>query len=297
MSPKYARATAVAVQNGKCLLVQERRARRFSLPGGRIRPGEASHDTVTRELYEETGLRAKNPTFVGYHEGHYATHHIYLLEVKGEVRLNRRELSNFLWWNGSDALLIQRHVGEVIQLCRDLQLQRSGGPQLFNEPDLQSRMAAGENERLEFKSIPHLTEGQSKKTFKRKVGMLFVESLAGFLNARGGTLLIGVDDDGVAAGIDYGVFDERKPNHDGFALYLRNLLTDRFGGAASSHLAIRFHEVDGKDICEVGVEPSELPIYIDDNGKAEFFLRVGNSTRKLPVDEAVKYVQNHFKGT
>ena len=121
MSPKYARATAVAVQNGKCLLVQERRARRFSLPGGRIRPGEPSHFAVTRELNEETGLRARDPTFVGYHEGHSATHHVFLLEVKGEVRLNRRELSNFLWWNGSDPLLIQRHVSEIIQLCRDLQ--------------------------------------------------------------------------------------------------------------------------------------------------------------------------------
>ena len=297
MSPKYARATAVAIQNGKCLLVQERRARRFSLPGGRIRPGEPSHIAVTRELHEETGLRAKDPTFVGYHEGHYATHHVYLLEVDGEVRLNRRELSNFLWWDGSDSLLIHRHVSEIIRLCRDLQRERPGGPQLFNEPDLRSRMTAGENERLEFKSIPNLTEGQSKKKYKREVGILFVEPLAGFLNARGGTLLIGVDDDGLATGIDYSTFDERKPTHDGFALYLRNLLTDRLGGAASSHLTIRFHEVDGHDICEVAVEPSDRPIYIDDHGKTEFFLRAGNSTRKLPVDEAVKYVQSRFKDT
>ena len=166
MSPKYSRATAVAVQNGKCLLVQERRARRFSLPGGRMRPGEPSREAVIRELYEETGLRAKDPTFVGYHEGHYATHHVYLLEVDGEVRLNRRELSNFLWWDGSDSLLIHRHVSEIIRLCRDLQRERPGGPQLFNEPDLRSRMTAGENERLEFKSIPNLTEGQSKKKYK-----------------------------------------------------------------------------------------------------------------------------------
>ena len=149
----------------------------------------------------------------------------------------------------------------------------------------------------QFKSIPNLTEGQSKKKYKREVGILFVEPLAGFLNARGGTLLIGVDDDGLATGIDYSTFDERKPTHDGFALYLRNLLTDRLGGAASSHLTIRFHEVDGHDICEVAVEPSDRPIYIDDHGKTEFFLRAGNSTRKLPVDEAVKYVQSRFKDT
>ena len=297
MSPKCARATAVAVQDGKCLLVQERRARRFSLPGGRIRPGEPGRSAVTRELYEETGLRAQDPTFVGYHEGHYATHQVYLLEANGEVRLNRHELSNYLWWDGTDSLLLHRHVSEIVQLCLDFQRGRQDVLQLFGVPDLQSLMAAGENERLEFKSIPHLTEGQSKKSYRRKVGMLFVESLAGFLNARGGTLFIGVDDDGVATGIAYSAFDEQKPSRDGFALYLRNLLTDRLGGAASSHLTIRFHEVDGSDICEVEAEPSNRPIYISDNGKTEFFLRAGNSTRKLPVDEAVKYVQGRFKDT
>ena len=151
MRQKYARATAVVMRDGKYLLVQERRRQRFSLPGGRIRQGESSLEAVTRELLEETGLKVLQETFIGNHEGRYASHHVYLLETRGDVKLNRRELSNSVWWDETGTLLVGSHVTAIVKKCRNYQ------------QSVRALMALDENEELEFKSSLRFNRNESRK--------------------------------------------------------------------------------------------------------------------------------------
>ena len=53
-----------------------------------------------------------------------------------------------------------------------------------------------------------------------------MKTVAGFLNARGGTLLVGVQDDGAITGIeaDYKYIHKEKRNRDVWELELRNVL-------------------------------------------------------------------------
>jgi ADP-ribose pyrophosphatase YjhB (NUDIX family) len=53
---------------GRLLLIQrghEPEEGRWSLPGGRVKPGESDRDAVAREVREETGLHVEPGTLIG----------------------------------------------------------------------------------------------------------------------------------------------------------------------------------------------------------------------------------------
>ena len=171
-------------------------------------------------------------------------------------------------------------------------------PEAGNDPEQHVRalIAAGESEKLEFKSS--LRWDRREERVNKGLEGVVVKTLAGFLNAAGGTLLIGVDDAGVVVGLaaDYGTF--KKQDRDGFELHLQNVLARDLGeSVASSFLTVNFHEIDGQDICQVTVEPHDFPIYVEHQKEAIFYLRVGNGTRALPVNEAVQYVGRRWGKT
>ncbi len=94
------RATVVAEQDGKVLLVKERGARSYSLPGGGIERRESIMEAACREIREETGLTMIRAEYVYDHEGRVVRHNVVQAHVQGRVRLQRRELDGYLWWDG-----------------------------------------------------------------------------------------------------------------------------------------------------------------------------------------------------
>ncbi len=166
----------------------------------------------------------------------------------------------------------------------------------IDEQGVRSLMAQGEGRNVEFKSS--LRWDRREERVNKVLEGLVIKSLAGFLNGQGGTLLIGVNDDGQAVGLaaDYSSL-RKKGNRDGFELHLQQLIVRDLGEAASSSfLTVNFHEIDGEDICQATVEPSDHPIYVERGREAVFYLRTGNATRSLPVNEAVKYVHHRWGG-
>ena len=164
-----------------------------------------------------------------------------------------------------------------------------------DEQGVRRMMASGEDSKLEFKSS--LRWDVQKEHVNRALEKAVIKTLAGFLNAEGGTLLIGVNDAGDAVGIAVDYNTLKKSNRDGFELHLRNLITRDLGDAAAVYLTVTFHEIDGHDICQISIDPSDHPIYVEDKKEAIFFLRTGNATRPLSVKEAIKYVPHRWGKT
>ena len=64
------------------------------------------------------------------------------------------------------------------------------------------------------------------------------------------------------------------------------------GASPLSTLALNFNT----SIHHIQIEngTSDEPVYVETASQALFYVRSGNLTRPLPVDEAVKYVQIHW---
>ena len=161
-------------------------------------------------------------------------------------------------------------------------------------PDVRRLMATGENDRIEFKSS--LRWDRREQRVNKQLEKVIVKTLAGFLNANGGTLLVGVDDAGGVDGLAADYKTLHRKDRDGFEQHLQQIVARDCGESVSPYLTVTFHEMDGQDVCHVSVDPSDHPVYVDEQQQAVFYLRVGNGTKALPVDEAVKYVQHRWGG-
>ena len=116
---KRRRATIVAEQDGKFLLVTERGASRYSLPGGGIEHGEFTLEAASRELREETGLWMVQAEHLFDHEGQVTLHKVVWARVKGKVKLQRKELRDFVWWGGKEDLPILESAKAILEKAMD----------------------------------------------------------------------------------------------------------------------------------------------------------------------------------
>lgn len=129
--------------------------------------------------------------------------------------------------------------------------------------------------------------------------MVIMKTIAGLSNSDGGTLLIGVQDDGEILGLDKD-FALLGGNSDKFELHVRNLLNTHLGKVVALQIDISFPAVQGKEICRVDVLKSDKPIYLemhdDEKNKIEekFYVRSGNSTQELTMSEANEYIKKNF---
>ncbi len=158
---------------------------------------------------------------------------------------------------------------------------------------LEELIGEGEGPRLELKSS--LRYDLEARIVHKELERAVVKTVAGFMNADGGTLLVGVADDGAVLGLDgdYSLL-AKKGTRDGFELHLSQLLAKTIGEAALAFVAVSFVDVRGADVCRVDVRPSPEPVYLDEGGGRTFVARLGNATRPLPVDEAHRYIRNRW---
>jgi Domain of unknown function (DUF3387)/Putative DNA-binding domain len=129
---------------------------------------------------------------------------------------------------------------------------------------------------------------------------IITKTTAAFMNAEGGTLFIGVDDEGNVLGLqnDYGTLKREKQNSDEFEIELRQAIEKYTKNKITNeNFKLKFHSIEGKEICEVIVSPAPNPVVIYDEGgkQQEFYVRVGNSSKPYSWDEFYEYSKRRFK--
>lgn len=196
-----------------------------------------------------------------------------------------------LWWElDYDTFLRERRarMAAVIKAAWDELTAASDDKPAPSAPTVTTLIAGGESGAVEYKSTlrKNLHTGQPDE----KMHLAALKTIAGFLNAKGGMLLVGVADDGEVLGIEADGF----PNEDKLQLHLVNLLSDRIGPQFLPYVHPHFEDQEGKRVLVVRCEAGPKPAFVKDSGQQRFFVRGGNATTELAGSPVLDYVKARF---
>jgi ATP-dependent Lon protease len=163
-------------------------------------------------------------------------------------------------------------------------------PQPIPAAPIQQLIKKGESKTLEFKStlLWDIKKKQANKAMQAEV----IETIAAFLNTDGGTLLIGVEDNGDIYGLEKDLKLVKGKSLDGLGLKLSDLISVNIGDHLGKHIRFRFENMAEKQICIVEVDKAPEPVFMNNDGK--FLVRVLNSTRTLNPAKTHSYIKNNW---
>lgn len=153
--------------------------------------------------------------------------------------------------------------------------------------DIEDMILGGESDKLEFKSTirTNLQTGEPDKRMEKAV----LKTLVAFMNTDGGTLLIGVSDDGTIRGIDLDGFD----NRDKLNLHFTNMISSSIGNEFLPY--IHFNLVDFSEdvaVMRATCTRSKKPVFLKEGKSEQFYVRSGPSSVELTGMNMINYVRN-----
>lgn len=163
----------------------------------------------------------------------------------------------------------------------------------IEDTELKELILIGENEKLEMKST--LRYDLRQNIVNKNLEYVIAKTVSAFLNSEGGILIIGVDDNGNALGLEKDIETFSKKDVDGLELHLRNIIKKHLGSNFEKHLKITFPIIDEKTICKVKILKSGRPVFANFEGKDSFYVRNGNSSIPKNREEQSEYEKLHWK--
>lgn len=220
-------------------------------------------------------------------------------------RMDPERLRSQEYWHALPVGWYQLDYSEFCEKRRKLigQVIKRGFERLWDDQakvrpgqvSIHDMIAAGESNVLEFKERARWSYGTDKKG---KSEQIIVKSVAGFMNGEGGTLLIGVADDGTITGLDADYATLSKGNRDGYERFLTQLIGDKISGPSPTLCRISFYGTGGKDVCRVDVSASSKPVFacpVNSKEFTDFWVRQGNKTEQYYGSELLEYKEDHWE--
>ena len=154
--------------------------------------------------------------------------------------------------------------------------------------DLSFIIDYGESESVEFKAT--LRTNLHTGATDTRMEMAVLKTLAGFLNTGGGTLVIGVLDDGTPLGLGADGF----PSEDKMSLHLVNIVKARISPQALTAMHMHFEDYDGERVMVIRCQKSPVAVFVKDGEHERFYVRTGPSTTELKASETQDYIKQRF---
>lgn len=154
-----------------------------------------------------------------------------------------------------------------------------------DEFDLGKIIINGESEGVEFKSTLRTNLHTNKIDPRMEHAVL--KTLAGFLNTNGGTLIIGVSDDGNPVGLEIDGF----PNEDKMSLHLVNIVNSRMGPHAMTGVHVHFEDFKDSRVMFLKCIKSPVAVFLKEESGEQFYIRTGPSTTELSASQTQEYIK------
>jgi len=203
---------------------------------------------------------------------------------------------NPVLWNirvGRDEIIEEQEIRSVDFriLHRPVPVARDLGEDQRTTSDI---LKGEEEQKTEFKSSFRLD--LKSKNLSESLKHEVIRTVCGFMNSDGGVLLIGVANDKTVVGIQDELKRVKGKNRDGYELVLRKAIEDAVGRKNEVLLQIQFEPWGDKEICRVDVKRSVTgQVFLKSKkGDQEFWVRFGNSTKKLTGEEMIDYIRESW---
>ena len=143
----------------------------------------------------------------------------------------------------------------------------------------------------EFKTSFIYYAGSNSADIERQ-SFVIMKTMAGFLNAKGGSLFIGVNDKGDIIGLenDYKYFSQ-SANDDKYEREIRSVIVKFFNKDVNSQIEFKFHQSINLEYCEIIIPEYEKPVPLKDN----FYQRQGNETRIINGHDLVLFFERKLQ--
>lgn len=132
-----------------------------------------------------------------------------------------------------------------------------------------------ENNNREFKTSIVFSNKNGVANLDNQLEVI-LRTICGFLNAQGGTLYIGINDDGIPIGIEEDL-QFMHCNEDTYQLKIRQYVVENLGKDINSLLTFSFRKYGNKTVCAIAVPSYHTVVKLHNT----VFQRQGNATRPL----------------
>ncbi len=168
--------------------------------------------------------------------------------------------------------------------------------EILEEQKLFAMISEGETDLIEFKStlLYDVKERKVNRVLEREV----LKTLVAFLNTKGGTLFIGIEDNGEVYGLENdfcNVPGSSKEPKDKFLLYLDSLINNSIGKEFNTFMEVRFKKLHKKEICIITVTQAKSPAFLSyKKNNEEYYIRNKAQSCKLSMSEMAKYLEERI---
>jgi len=215
-------------------------------------------------------------------------------------RFSGKELERMYYWHAlpdswesmdySDFLRERRELMAGIVREAYLKLAHGDAAGKLSDPtiSIDDLVSTGETKTVEFKSTLRTNMHTGEKD--PKMELMVLKTIAAFINTDGGTLVVGVTDDGEPVGIEADGF----PSEDKMNLHLVNLLKDRIGAQHAMYVHPRFDDFEDARVLTVECLKGKSPVFVKDGNVERFYVRNGAATLELSPSQTQQYVKSRF---